>query len=279
MPEGPEIRRAADQISSVLTGKAATSIQFGLDRLQQFETKLTGEKITSIETRGKAILTHFGNGLTIYSHNQLYGRWVTLRTGETSESKRQLRIRIETIRGSALLYSASEIEVLTKTGIDTHPFLSKLGPDLFDPSLTIDAIEERLLSPKFHNRQLGSFLTDQSFVAGLGNYLRCEILFLTQLLPSSKPRHCSKEQIHHLAKQVLDLPSQSYQTGGITYLPDRAETLMNAGQSKESSRFWIFRRNGLPCRICQTTIEKENHNGQPCYLCPNCQQPQTPGLT
>jgi len=271
MPEGPEIRRAADQIATVLEGEPVITIQFGLERLRPFERKLQGESITRIKTRGKAMLTHFSNGLTLYSHNQLYGRWETLAPGERSESKRQLRIRIETARGSALLYSASEIEVLTETEIADHPFLNKIGPDVLDPAVGYEAIQQRLLSPPFRNRQLGGFLTDQSFVAGLGNYLRCEILFLCNLYPATKPTDCKPEQIEQLAQQVLELPRQSYRTGGITYLPEAATSLMESGASKESSRFWVFRREGLPCRTCGTTIEKVKQGGQPCYLCPNCQ--------
>ncbi len=271
MPEGPEIRRAADQIATVLQGEQVNQIQFGLDRLKSFESKLCGATITTIETRGKAMLTRFDNGLNLYSHNQLYGRWEVLLPGEVSSSQRQLRIHIVTAKGEAHLYSASEIEVLTEAEIATHPFLSRLGPDLFDPTLTTDMIQQRLLSPKFRNRQLGGFLTDQSFVAGLGNYLRCEILFLCRLPLSAKPSQCSAKQIEQLAEQILHLPRQSYQTGGITYLPDEAEALMDAGQSKEESRFWVFRRDGLHCRVCSTAIEKRSGSGQPCYLCPSCQ--------
>ena len=59
---------------------------------------------------------------------------------------------------------------------------------------------------------------------------------------------------------------------GITYLPDEAEALMDAGQSKEESRFWVFRRGGLPCRVCGTTVKKISGSGQPCFLCPECQK-------
>jgi endonuclease-8 len=33
---------------------------------------------------------------------------------------------------SALLYSASDIAVLDAAGIQAHPFLSRVGPDLLD---------------------------------------------------------------------------------------------------------------------------------------------------
>ena len=272
MPEGPEIRRAADQIATALQGQTLTQIQFGLAPLKQFESKLRGQTITDIETRGKAILTHFDNGLTLYSHNQLYGRWEVLQPGEHSSSKRQLRIRMETPLGTALLFSASDIEVLTESERLAHPFLSRLGPDLLSGKVTAPDIAERLLDPRFRNRQLGSFLTDQSFFAGLGNYLRCEVLFLSGLHPTTKPAKCSQSRIEALALNILLLPQYSYETGGITYLPEANETMRAGYESREPTRFWLFRREGLPCRICNTPIKKIKQGSQPCYLCNQCQK-------
>ena len=71
MPEGPEIRRAADKIEAVLKDKTVERIQFGLPPLKKFSKPLTGTKVLELETRGKALLTHFDSGHTIYSHNQL----------------------------------------------------------------------------------------------------------------------------------------------------------------------------------------------------------------
>ncbi len=81
MPEGPEIRRAADKIAKVLEGKTINSIEFAFSHLKPFESDLQSREVTALETRGKALLTHFDNGLSIYSHNQLYGRWYIVKLG------------------------------------------------------------------------------------------------------------------------------------------------------------------------------------------------------
>src|SRR5210317_2292932 len=112
MPEGPEIRRAADKVAAVLVGKETESVTFGLPRLQRFEERFRGHTVTAVDTRGKAMLTRFDNGLTIYSHNQLYGRWYTVRAPHMPKTNRQLRIELCTRTHKALLYSASDIDVL-----------------------------------------------------------------------------------------------------------------------------------------------------------------------
>ena len=72
MPEGPEIRRAADSIAKVLVDQEIVDVYMSLPAIRRFEAKLRGSIVTSIDTRGKAMLTRFDNGLTLYSHNQLW---------------------------------------------------------------------------------------------------------------------------------------------------------------------------------------------------------------
>ncbi|MEH6585845.1 MAG: DNA-formamidopyrimidine glycosylase family protein [Halioglobus sp.] len=73
MPAGPEIRRAADAIAEILVDRQIDTVRFGLPRLGHFGKQLKGRRVVDIETRGKASLTHFDHGYSIYSHNQLYG--------------------------------------------------------------------------------------------------------------------------------------------------------------------------------------------------------------
>jgi len=271
MPEGPEIRRAADAVAAAIVGKTARRVRFGLAPLERFEARLTGARIEAIETHGKAMLTRFDIGLNIYSHNQLYGRWYVVPAGEPPETGRQLRLAIETDDRWALLYSASDIHVLADDEIPSHPFLSKLGPDVLDPATTAETVRKRLLDPRFRHRQLGGFLTDQRFVAGLGNYLRCEILFVAALAPRTRPADLDDERLQRLATAIVELPRQSYRTGGITNDIAAAERMMAAGASFEQARFFVFRRAGLPCHRCGSDIVKATQGGQACYHCPGCQ--------
>ena len=112
MPEGPEIRRAADQLAAAMVGKPLTEVWFAFPALKTYEPALMGETIDAFETRGKALLTHFSNGLTLYSHNQLYGVWRVVPSGTEPNTSRQLRVRLGNADRAILLYSASDIELL-----------------------------------------------------------------------------------------------------------------------------------------------------------------------
>jgi len=178
VPEGPEIRRAADRIAKVLVGERVEDAWFAFDDLKHWESELEGRRVTAIDTRGKAMLTRFDNDLTIYSHNQLYGRWYTCRRDKPPSTKRSLRVALHTRTHSALLYSASDVDVLAPEHLDEHPFLARVGPDILDPGLKPAGVASRLAEKRFRNRGLGALYLDQAYLAGIGNYLRSEILFV-----------------------------------------------------------------------------------------------------
>ena len=183
MPEGPEIKRSADRIGKAIIGKPIERVFFAFEHLKKYQEAMKNQVITVVKPRGKALLMFFENDLIIYSHNQLYGRWYIKLAGNYPKTNRSLRLAIHTPKKSALLYSASDIEVLKPRELQSHPFLRKLGPDVLDEETTKQHIEERLRDRKYSGRQLGTLLLDQHFVAGLGNYLRCEILFSYWLEP------------------------------------------------------------------------------------------------
>ncbi len=277
MPEGPETRRVADKLASAIVGKKVIKLMFAQPHLKQWQAAFNNMTVASLDTYGKAIVTRFvdsdrSKALNIYTHNQLYGRWVICAANQVPPTKRQLRLGIYTREQWALLYSASDIFVLSDKEVPEHPFIKKLGRDVLSAETTLDYVIDRLLSATYRKRQIGGFLTEQSFLAGLGNYLRCEILFVAGILPWRKPVELQKQQIQKLAETILRLPRQAYQSESITNDLDTAKTLMAQGSSLEEARFWVFRREGLKCYRCGNLIISKKSAGQVCYLCEKCQK-------
>ncbi len=271
MPEGPEIRRAADAVAGAIAGRVAKEVVFAFEHLKPFEALLSDETVERVETRGKAMLIRFANAYNIYSHNQLYGVWMVRKAYDFPPTKRQLRLAIHNNEQSALLYSASEIEVLHNRELAAHPFLAKLGPDLLDETLTADAVAARFQAKEFRNKRLTTLLLDQGFLAGTGNYLRSEILFVAGVHPTLRPADCSDAQIEDLAAAALALTRQSYRTGGITNDEARALALKEAGWTRRDYRFHVFRRAGQACFTCGEPIVEDRVGGRGIYLCPTCQ--------
>ena len=272
MPEGPEIRLAADKIADALVGRAALSVEFAFDRLQPFEKRLQGHRVRDIETRGKAILTHFDNGWSIYSHNQLYGRWMISRQGKQPNTTRQLRLAIHNRDYSARLYSASDIDVIATSELEKHPFLARLGPDILSAQLTADDVLARLQAAPYRRRQFAGLLLDQGFLAGLGNYLRAEILTAAGLHPLARPADCTPAELRKLATQIVRLTRRSYKTRGIINPPGLVKELKKLGyRTREQYRFNTYGRDGRPCHRCGESIEFNLAGGRKMFFCPNCQ--------
>ncbi len=272
MPEGPEIRLAADEIATALAGLPALSVEFAFERLRPFEKRLRGRKVQEVETRGKAMLTHFDNGWSIYSHNQLYGRWIISRRGNQPDTTRQLRLAIHNRDYSARLYSASDIDVIATTELDQHPFLARLGPDILSAQLTPDDVLARLQAAAYRRRQFAGLLLDQGFLAGLGNYLRAEILTAAGLHPLARPADCTTAELRKLANQIVRLTRRSYKTRGIINPPGLVKKLKQRGYRKrEQYRFNTYGRDGQPCHRCGEAIEFNLAGGRKMYFCPGCQ--------
>ncbi|MFN2289497.1 MAG: endonuclease VIII [Chromatocurvus sp.] len=273
VPEGPEIRRAADRIEKVLAGRVIESISFGLPRLGHYVDVLQGQRVQSMETRGKALLTHFDNAWTIYSHNQLYGVWRVVARDRLPETRRSLRLALHTEAHSALLYSASDISVWPTPEIDQHPFLSRIGPDILSPDLQWREVADRLASAAFRRRRLEALYLDQRFLAGIGNYLRAEILYSAGMNPLRIAASLGRGERGKLARATLEISRRSYATGGITLPPQLAARLASQKLPRKQRRFFVFGREGHPCYRCSAEVARRETGGRRLYWCPGCQPP------
>ncbi len=271
MPEGPEIWRAAARLGEVLDDQVVETVEFTQPRLHNYGAALSGSRVRHVEARGKAVVTHFDNGLHLYSHNQLYGRWYVRKRGKVPATARTLRAALHTATHSALLYSASDIDVLDDAGLAHHGYLARLGPEALDQDIQWRDIAARLDDPSFSGRRLSSLYLDQHFVAGIGNYLRSEILFDAGLHPARRPRDLRRGEIGRPARSTLEITRRSLRTGGVTNPDARARKLKRQGLSYGAYRHAAFARAGKPCYGCGTAIRRESMGSRRIYLCPSCQ--------
>ena len=275
MPEGPEIRLAADRVAKAVVGRPLAAVSFAFEQLQPFEEPLTDARVLAVDTRGKAMLTRFSCSLTVYSHNQLYGRWMVGRAEPPPKTTRSLRFAMIGHTKAARLYSASSIDVVPTDEIEQDPRIAKLGPDALDLDVTPVELLGRLQSKTFKNRQLGGLLLDQRFVAGLGNYLRSDILNGARVHPSMRPRDLDPGALERIATLTLGLTRRSYKTRGVTNDDARVAALKDAGASRRDYRHLAYGRARRRCYVCESVIERMEHGGRAVFVCPTCQPTTT----
>lgn len=136
MPEGPEIRRAADCIERQIDGRVIDDAWFAFPELAEQAASFIGIQVSRVDTWGKAMLIRFADQCVLYSHNQLYGVWKLHGEDKPPATKRTLRVRLSAEGRCASLYSASDISLWHEEHLIEHPFLSRLGPDLLTQGIT-----------------------------------------------------------------------------------------------------------------------------------------------
>ena len=271
MPEGPEIHRAANTIRRALEGQIITHVECPYATIRGQEHRFLEKEVLRVKARSKAMLIHVGDDV-LYSHNQLYGRWtVQKKSSKERKTNRSLRIKLETETHVACLWSATDIELLEPWEVEQHPYIARLGPDVADEEIEYKPVLEQIQNKKFGGRQLCHLLLDQSFLAGVGNYLRSEILFNAGLQPSRKLNSLKAEEQEHLAESAISTTQLAYKQKGVTVDKDLYDLLRQQGMSRRQARHHVFTRDGLNCHTCGTVITHTRLSGRRLDYCGSCQ--------
>ena len=267
MPEGPEIHRAAAALHQAVTAQPIT-LTLLHPVLKPRQRALKNAHIVRVHARSKAMLTEFSNGDVLYSHNQLYGEWM-LHTPTEPLRQRQVRLVIETAEQRAVLYSATDFAWLQAGREHLHPYIARLGPEVLAPGSTPALLAARLAT--FPRRRLADALLDQGVIAGLGNYLRADILWLARLSPWRRVGELSAAELRRLGAAIHRLTWRSVRHDGVLLPPADYRALRRAGHGYEAARFFAFDRENLPCRACATPIARTTLGGRGVFFCPTCQ--------
>jgi formamidopyrimidine-DNA glycosylase len=81
MPEGPEVRKYADSLDSILTGHRITGIgartKHARAWLNENAHAVIGQRVTRVVSHGKHIIGYIEGGFYFHSHLMMWGRWQT----------------------------------------------------------------------------------------------------------------------------------------------------------------------------------------------------------
>ena len=92
-------------------------------------------------------------------------------------------------------------------------------------------------------------LLDQKSFAGIGNYLRSEILFEANLNPYKKPKELDCDSLSNFARSIKNISLRAYRNNGVTVSEDiRTNGKLNK-LPRRQWRHYVFCRNNMPCFI------------------------------
>ena len=208
-----------------------------------------------------------GQAPYFHSHLMMWGRWHVFdaAAGEVAPGPdRRDRARLVTDRGTALLRSAPVFTLGLGDPYASEPLLATLGPDALpvEGPAAFDAAEVRRRMAAQADREVGAVLLDQQAVAGLGNYLRAEVLFLCRLSPFRRVASLDEAEWTCLLAAIPEVTARAYRTGGVTLSPGDAAriasdaALVYTPGAAWQHRHYVFRRTNLPCLACGTPVRQ-----------------------
>ena len=298
MPEGPEVRKYADALDAALTGRVITSLEARTKEarkwLQDNESCVVGRRVERVVSHGKHLLGYLEGNFFFHSHLMMWGRWQTFgpakgrrKSIELPEKDRRERARIVVEGAAAILLSAPIFNVGEGDPYKKIEILSTLGPDALPYHGPFKRAEFLRRLHEHNDETIGAALLNQRIVAGLGNYLRAEVLFNCKLNPWRTIGDLTQRNLSCLSKTIPALTRDAYKRGATAAEEDRKRmasdpSLVYQPGREYGTRHLVFRRTNLPCLRCgekirqlrQKTIqnqEDEEERTRIVYFCAKCQ--------
>jgi len=224
---------------------------------------IDGQVLDGVTAHGKHLFAAFGS-LIVHVHLGLFGRYTT-GIGDPPEPRGALRMRWVVDEHWTDLRGATACEVLDPAEVDT--ILARLGPDPLQPKARGDAAYARIGRSR---APIAGLLMDQSVLSGVGNVYRAEILFRHRIAPYLPGRELTVDRWDALWSDLVTLMRAGLRSGRIvTTRPlDRDRP---AGYVRSADAHYVYRRTGLPCRVCATPIAMRLLATRKLYWCPTCQ--------
>jgi formamidopyrimidine-DNA glycosylase len=265
MPELPEVETIARGLKPELVGKTILSADLRWARTlstpspARFKKQIAGQKILDVSRRAKYLVVHLET-CSFLVHLRMSGDLV-VREGKIKPEKHdRLLLRLSDKRYLAF----NDTRKFGRVWLTDQPetILGKLGPEPLEKSFTAEWLFENLHK---RNRSLKPLLLDQTFLAGLGNIYTDECLHLARLHPRSISSNVTQEQARALHKAIRAVLREGIRRNGASI-----DWVYRGGDYQ--NHFRVYDREGKPCPVCGTVIQKFTVGQRGTHICPNCQR-------
>jgi endonuclease-8 len=273
VPEGDTLARIADGLRPHLAGRTVTAARARVPGPRV--ARVVGATITDVLAAGKNLLIRFDNGLELRTHLRMRGTWHRYRPGEPwRRAPGRAALVLEVPGAVAVCFDAPVVELFETRAEAIHPSLGRLGPDILDPEFDVAEARRRLRAPERAGTEIGPALLDQRALAGIGNVVKSETLFMERVDPFAKVADIDDATLDRLvatARRLL-VESSARSRG-----PERVTTLDPVTRRPLApGPLWVYRRAGRPCRRCGAIIRTAQQGTdlpRATYWCPACQDP------
>ncbi len=267
MPELPEVETIKNELSPWVLGQSFTEVDVLDARLlaggsgEEVRGGLVGQKVESLERRGKYLVCHLSNGKALILHFRMTGS-LLLNPGEVD---RYARAIFHLSSGHRLVFTDRRCLGLLWLVDDADTVVCRLGPEPLEQSFTPDILGQRLSR---HRIPIKAALLDQRTVAGLGNMYADEVLFAARINPLRRADSLSLEEVQTLHNSICKVLQAGIGSKGAsvdTYVRPEGEL------GTAHFDFKVAHKKGMPCPVCGSTIERVAIQNRGTCFCLRCQ--------
>lgn len=286
MPELPEVETVRRGLSELIIGKRVASESHDTPKgfpnavadVRQF---LLGATISDVRRRAKVLIVDLSTDYSLLIHLKMTGQLVFVGetrfgAGHPNDSlvnalpDKSTRVTLTFEDGTQLYFNDQRkfgwVKLLPTDEIAEVPFMKKVGPEPLDSDFTAEQFAARFARRARTN--IKAAILDQSVIAGVGNIYADESLWGAKIHPQRLVESITKKEFELLYNDLRAVMNLSIEKGGSSN-----RNYVNAEGKKGSYMDFarVFRREGLPCPRCGTTIEKMRVAGRGTHICPFCQ--------
>ena len=265
MPELPEVETFARALKLELVGQTIISADLRWARTlaipspAEFKKQIIGQEIVDVSRRAKYLVIYLED-YKLLIHLRMSGDLI-IRQGKIKAEKHD-RLILHLSNQNYLAFN--DTRKFGRVWLTDHPdeILGKLGPEPLEKNFTAQWLFENLHARK---RSLKPLLLDQTFLAGLGNIYTDECLHIAELHPLASSNNVTKEQAVVLHKAIRAVLKEGIRRNGASI-----DWVYRGGDFQ--NYFRVYGREGEPCPVCGTNIQKLIVGQRGTHVCPNCQR-------
>jgi formamidopyrimidine-DNA glycosylase len=289
MPEGPEVETIRRGLELGIVGQTIAGVEVLWDKSFQVPPDLLtqivdGSKIRHLGRRAKVLMIDLDRDYTLLFHLKMTGQLVLIKAdgerfagGHPTESMREAlpdrstRVIFGFASGDRLYFNDFRkfgwIKLVPTSEVELDPLVARLGPEALGDGFSLAYFKSQLA--RHPRAPIKSVVLDQSTVAGVGNIYVDESLHLAQVHPARLAGTLTQAEIKRLHGAIRDIMALGIEHGGTSF-SRYVNALGGKGDYLDHAR--VFHREGQPCPVCGTLIEKIRVGGRGTHVCPKCQK-------
>jgi formamidopyrimidine-DNA glycosylase len=240
------------------------------ERLEEFVSRTEGRKLVGTRRRGKYLLLKLDSGDVVVAHLGMSGQ--LLRANPKDPPVKHTHVVFVFTAAPQLRFvdprTFGELFVTASERIEEEvPELAHLGFDPIEDQMAWTRFGDLLASRK---TKLKPLLTDQRFVAGIGNIYADEILFSAGLRHDRGSDTLTPQEVRRLYRALIETLQEAIKHRGSSLSDEQYRDIF--GEVGEYQRLHnVYDREGAACPRCRSVIVRIKTNGRSSFYCARCQ--------